>query len=1035
MESKAICDPTLQGLIKITPIAPNEFQFLEALWGTPYGRTFPSSGPSFTTKVDPVWLEFCIKEGLDPMEDVSCYKVRARLPEVKASIQKMDVPRMEPSEDVSYRQAFEFVKAYLGGMKGSLDWNDVEFTSDTSPGLPYLKVQQGRVRVYPDKRTTLDSGFELVKSFIDNYQQYPLIDTCNPKDEFLDISDLKRGKLRTTFGASVHKIMMESACFSKQNKWLIDHNEDLWIKYGSIKQYSGFDRMCKSLTHDFVWDSDCSGWDRVTCLDIVYKLRSSLWSGQADDWQLFWYLAEANTRPTFVSPVDGNIYRRQTGVSSGSYNTTSDNCIKHLFIVFHLLIRLSKQQNVSHSIGNLLDNADFLIYSDDKTGSLNLSYWKITPEEFLEFEANHYALYGLVIKPGSQQWSVRDGDIIDSKHSFLGSYFHWDPEYLKYEPYPRIGKIASSVAMWKQDYTPFIFIAKILALTILAKPEARLFQKYSKYLDFLVDKYDAQVEIIRLKNLITGGDAALTLVYNSLMYGFESRVVLKFFFPILSLIINEYENLKIYHMNNETVSMITPIHPVPPSSGIAKGRDTVKALLARGRMNANDVAYLTARTDPFHDKDINGLRGSPDGVMDPSICQFVTKTITLKRPSFVPTNQTWKFMVHTAPFLNRVPLVGCWRYGKNIWIPDDAPVGTAGHINVDFAADSQEFDPYRSGEVEPLCPKLSMGNYGSRLLGCGIEIRYTGSDLNNGGNLYGEMYPQYPCENITFTSNTRVGANWTNTCIGSYVPMKKPPRDVGYITTDPRHKSWRVTEGAFMTLRVGDPGQAPHMPIVQFPLLTQGGFPVDIPADPTNLQFAQANGSNVWDPNGTALPYSYVIPTPQNNFTLTVPPSLTGATRNGPIKSVIHSPQELGMIIGTGLHPDATLSLRVNWFIQNIPDVSETDFMSISKMPPFRNEIVFELCSRILQSLPIMVVLAENEGGTWWDRILNAISMVAPALGMIPHPLAKAASAAIPLMVQGGKMVSAASKVPKPPPPPPKKKKVVQPPAKPKNKK
>ena len=1023
-------------MIKITPPAPHSFKYLEVLWGTPYTRSFPNSGPSYTERIEPNWLEFCKREGLNPLEDVSCYKVRARLQEVQASIKKMDVPKIEP-DDIYYHLAFDMCLIYLGGMKGyvgMLDWNGVECTPDTSPGLPYLKMQNGRVRAYPNKQAVLDNNLDLVMSFITDYDKYPCIDTCNPKDEFLDIADLNRGKLRTTFGASVHKILMESACFGRQNKWLVDNHERLWIKYGAVKQYGGFDRMVKSLTHEFVWDSDCSGWDRVTCLDVVYKLRACLWEGDDDDWKLFNYLADANVRPTFLNPVDGNIYRRPTGVSSGSFNTTSDNCIKHLFVIFHLLIRLSVRQNVSWSLHDLLENADFLIYSDDKTGSLNLSYWQITPEEFLEFEKDHYALYGLVIKPGSQYWSVRTTDIIDVKHSFLGSFFQWDDVYRMYTPLPRIGKISASIAMWKQDYEVGIFVAKIFALTILSKPAPRLFAKYTKFLEYIVDKFHAQMELSKLRELVGRGEAALSLVYLCLTYGFESSCF-STFFPEITLIINDYENLKFIHMNNETVSMITPIHPVPPTSGVAKGRDTLKALLARGRINANDAAYLTARTDPFHDKDINGLRGAPDGLMDPSICQFTTKTVTLRKPSFVPAGHTWKFMVHSSPILNRMSLTGCYRYGSQLFTPPDVPGGTVGHINVDFADDADIFSVFNSGEMEPLCPKLSMGRYGSRLIGCGIEIRYTGSELNNGGNLYGEMYPQYPFESATYSYQRYVGSAWVPSGNYTMVPVKYPPSDVGYITTDPRHKSWRVTDGAFMTLRMGDPGSSPHMGMPIYPLFQQGTNSPLMPLNPTNTEFSDENGGGVWDASVTGLPYSWFPSYNANAFgNVTNPGAMTTAIRAGPYQNPIWAPQELGIIVATGLHPDATFSLRVNWFIQNIPDVSETDFMSIAKMPPFRNEVIFELCSRILQTLPIMVVLAENEGGTWWDRILNALSFVAPALGLLPHPLAKAASAAIPLMVQGGKMMSAASKVPKPPPPPPKKKKVSQPQPKPKKK-
>lgn len=444
--------------------------------------------------------------------------MRALRADVLAQIEKCDVPGKLPDNDI-FEKVVLNCASYFSFLSAPPSEKYFDFHMDTSPGLPWIKMGCKK------KRDVLESHKELLFSFYRDLS-IPVVDYYADKDEFLEDVDLARHKIRGIFSSGFHGLMREKFLYGYQNKALLENWRNCWIKYGMIKQYGGFDQCIRKLEKfTFRWESDTSGWDRTVCFDAVYRIRNSLIQG-AENWkELIEIVTRSNCRSIVLLP-DGHIIERQTGNDSGKNNTTTDNCLAHFLILVYLfykrLYEIGKPEECKLSF--LFNNVCLNIYSDDKIGSFDLETFGFgTPEEFISYECSVYDEFGMVLKPAACLWTLaRSGDRIDPRHSFLGSFCHFDEEFAKYVPYPRFGKLCSGIVQKITIRDPLIRFARAVNLALNAFPDKMLFEIFKKYLYFIYLKepkmryrYDEILDEFSI-------DARLTTSFQTIYLGFES---------------------------------------------------------------------------------------------------------------------------------------------------------------------------------------------------------------------------------------------------------------------------------------------------------------------------------------------------------------------------------------------------------------------------------------------------------------------------------------------------------------------------------
>jgi hypothetical protein len=306
------------------------------------------------------------------------------------------------------------------------------------------------------------------------------------KVEFLDKADLARGKVRTMFGPDLLELMWQKVFFDKQNQGIIDGNENSWIKYGMVKQYGGFNRLCQKLEKfPLRGEGDASGWDRTADMSGVYRLRTRGLNLPPHLTQKYYQVVE-NIVHSIVLLPNGDLVECKTGNRSGTNNTASDNSLKHLIIKFYELIFMRVEKGLPiPTYEECMEYAVIAIYSDDYIESLDDKFFPYNAEEYRQVLVTVYGRFGIVMKE-SATVITRSKGRLSSDHSFLGSNARWNEFYRQYIPYPRMGKICSSLIFDSLNpISKFDMFTRSLNLAVLSYPDEIVFEivvRYAKWL-------------------------------------------------------------------------------------------------------------------------------------------------------------------------------------------------------------------------------------------------------------------------------------------------------------------------------------------------------------------------------------------------------------------------------------------------------------------------------------------------------------------------------------------------------------------------
>lgn len=497
------------------------YEHLIPIARTSYIRTYPNTGENFHNIDDARWSQFIYENpqvDRDILENkADYYPVRAIWDNIKLQIKKCDVLPKFPHNNLFY-QVLQLLTGYfcfLSSKPGEGDWRAFELS--TSPGLPFIKPPF-KVKT---KEVVVNSYFDTLTDFVSD-PTIPHIDTYNDKQELLQIEDLKNNKVRGTFGTAFHALIREAYYFTGQNEKLIAARNFCWIKYGLVKQYGGYDRVARAIQKfPFRWESDFSGFDRTIFLMFVYIIR--LFNLHLSSFDVLLQAIVFYNIYCMVLLPNGWIVIRETGNDSGKRNTTADNGIGHFFFRIYMFAKRLQFLERPVKLSTIFENVEMAIYSDDCIGSLDLTYWDFaTPDEFITFQNETAAEFGLLIKPGASLWSFdANCGVLDPKHSFLGSFFFYNDIHHLYSPFPRMGKICSSVVRRWDGKDPMVFFQRLADLALLCNQSPEEFGIVMCYIRWFMTKHPELGykfrELLEEANL----DGSIKRNYLTIVLGFE----------------------------------------------------------------------------------------------------------------------------------------------------------------------------------------------------------------------------------------------------------------------------------------------------------------------------------------------------------------------------------------------------------------------------------------------------------------------------------------------------------------------------------
>jgi len=419
----------------------------------------------------------------------------------------------------------------------------------------------------------------------------------------------------------------------------------------------------------------------------------------------------------------------------------------------------------------------------------------------------------------------------------------------------------------------------------------------------------------------------------------------------------------------------------PPSKyQIRKGKRTLEEAIANGRLSPEDIAYIKAATDTYHDTPIHSVNGIPDEYVGKSITEALTITMDVKTPYSAGTGN-WNARIYNYPLLGSANVVTT----DNLANLFNQRTGTVNNttgvatMNVDYSTGNfSDYPTYSErGSLEQNALEGEV-----KIIGMGIEVINTTAELYKQGMCTIARIPQTQSNKII---TGKVFGNDPAGTAGSFavqdmIPIMSMPTTLSELTTYPNYAQWEAKEGAYAIVKQYD---------------TQSSCP------------SGYRGAVRWidkSTNATAVGATWgniVCDTTKIDWTSGVSmPVPSYALQHG----YISAPMDTICMMFTGLSEQTSLTVRAKLIIERRVNSSMIDLAALvplAKESPPLNPLALELVSCMWSNLPTAVMFKENPAGEWWNKVMGAIGEWGPSiLGLIPHPIAQAAARSLPAVTR-----------------------------------
>lgn len=273
-----------------------------------------------------------------PMVDCDAY--HHVVPTFSATMQSFfrycqnECPSMSPEQYEAGRRMLDHVYGHLRGTCWL--WSDLMVETmmpkGTSPGRLWKKDAFCKT-----KQDALLCGRRLIESFWNtaHKRETPVLWSVSGKSEMLSVEKILENKVRTFVVAPVELYWYMSKLFGEMN----DAIKSV-VRYARLRHcvwFRGHDAIARVLNRfRFKGAGDISGFDRslmASILKVVYEYRLTLFVREEQhiiDRVSYVY---RNVVESICLLPDGTLWKLLWGNPSGSYNTTTDNMLAHVFVM------------------------------------------------------------------------------------------------------------------------------------------------------------------------------------------------------------------------------------------------------------------------------------------------------------------------------------------------------------------------------------------------------------------------------------------------------------------------------------------------------------------------------------------------------------------------------------------------------------------------------------------------------------------------------------------------------------------------------
>ena len=382
----------------------------------------------------------------------------------------------------------------------------------------------------------------------------------------------------------------------------------------------------------------------------------------------------------------------------------------------------------------------------------------------------------------------------------------------------------------------------------------------------------------------------------------------------------------------------------------------IKHLIDTKQLTVEGYNWLVTALDPFNDSHPKPV-GYPDSDNAPSLTQMFTSTYTVSKPASAAGN--WDLLIWNSPFSFNASGVAASAMsiggaGTTITYQTTPPTAIEwGNINFYAADTGQELFPNNTAALwAPTNFESNTMSYGDialdkhRIVAMGIEARNTTSDMYKQGSVVvGHQSSDTYMDNRQYVDGDGVTATYFYPSNGSNAPAWYEST-FDYL---PNSVRMEAKQGAYAVVHLGSGLNRPGRDLQLNPFLS--------------------TESNAYGGFG-----------------------LTAIAATTAVVSQSHSTvnTDTTSMLFTGLSNESTITVTVRWYIERFPVITDgTDsgiMISATPSPPF-DPLALQLYSRIIAHMPAAVPVRENNAGTWFKRVLKAMSKVLPVAGMAIEPV------------------------------------------------
>jgi hypothetical protein len=413
------------------------------------------------------------------------------------------------------------------------------------------------------------------------------------------------------------------------------------------------------------------------------------------------------------------------------------------------------------------------------------------------------------------------------------------------------------------------------------------------------------------------------------------------------------------------------IDALPKSS-----RSVVEQLLATKQLTPDGLRWVLNAINPFPDFDVKCV-GFPDARPARSICQTITKTFTVTKPSAITGN--WQCLVFNAPFTPNSNIVGNG-LTPVLMFADNSPQSQATRpslysgINVFATAptDNWSTQTTANGNVsfDDVAMPVNFSTGDHRLVGVGYEVVNTTAEIYRQGSVTSARVPSSTV--ASFLCEPAAAEKYAE--IMKYVERKKDPVE--------KKSTMKAVTKEFAKGLKNSPGDL----VVPADWLSLPPANVDTAAlYPGSVTWAAKDGVY-----GIPTLNSKVVPITRNilhHVAMCAPyttPSFTGWCALPGDNAVTHCyPWDVTCSFFTGLSPETSLTVTARYYVERFPSLDDPDLIVLAQPSNPYDSVAMELYARCMSSLPVAVKQGENPLGEWFRTALSVAAKVAPIVGTL----------------------------------------------------